>query len=88
MRCEFGYCIVCDKEIAPGCGTCGVRKPGPDYTEVQLSMSNKSKMNMACCADCAKDAIWKADKAEMTKALHWKWNKMGHPYDASVMIID
>lgn len=87
MKCEYGYCLVCEKEIAKSCGTCSTRKPTNDYTEIQLLWSNGSKMATAVCIDCAKGPVWKADKPGMTKAIWDAWDKMNHTYDKEIVIV-
>lgn len=88
MRCEQGFCIVCDKEISPASCDCGKRHPGPQYTEVMIPWTNGSRMAMAVCLECAPDKIWKADKDEMTKAVWAAWDKTGHTYDKEIVIGD
>ncbi len=87
MRCKYGFCIVCDKEIAKRCSGCDARKPTEDYTEVQLQWSNGSKMQMACCVECSRDAIWKADKAALTRAVQEAWDAEHGSYDPAVVIV-
>ncbi len=89
MRCEFGYCIVCDKEIAPGCAHCGVRKAGSQYTEVEVNWSNGSKMKLAVCVPCATSNIHADDvvKDGITKAHHAYWDKHKMPHDKAVVIV-
>lgn len=88
MRCEYGFCIVCDAEIAPKCGDCSTRKPGGNYTEVELKWSNGARMTTAVCIPCSKDQIWKADKTELTKAVWAAWDRQGHQYDKNIVIVD
>lgn len=87
MKCEFGYCLVCEKEIAPKCGSCEARRPGGQYTEVQLNWSNGSRMNVAVCLDCSKDKVWVADKVAMTQAHFDAWDKCAGQYDREVVIV-
>lgn len=86
MRCEFGYCLICDKEIATKCSHCSSKTKNGAYTEVQLKWSNGSKMQMAVCTDCAPAKVWKADKTEMTKAVWDSWDKMGHTYSKDIVL--
>lgn len=85
LRCEFGYCINCDKEIAPK-DESGKRRTGAEYTEVMIPWTNGSRMQMACCVACSKGPIWKADKMEMTKAVWAAWDKEGGTYDKEIVI--
>ena len=76
MKCEFGWCPVCDKEIASKCGSCQVRKPNEFYTEVLMNLSNGSKMVMAVCIDCAsKNRVHSVDKADLMLAVKAGWIK-------------
>lgn len=87
MKCEYGLCLVCEKEIAKPCGECGVKKPTNDYTEVELTWSNGSKMATAVCTECAPERVWKADKDEMTKAVWAAWDKLKHPYSKEIVLV-
>ena len=75
MRCEFGYCLVCDAEIADACKECGARKPNSKYTEVHLPTSDGSKLVVAVCTDCAPKKVWESDKREMMQAVQNAWQK-------------
>lgn len=87
MRCEFGFCLVCEKEIAPKCDSCkSGRRPGPEYTEVQIKWTNGSLMTTAVCIDCAKGPIWSADKKAMTEATWQAWDKTNANYSKDVVI--
>lgn len=89
MRCEFGYCGVCDKEIATSCPACSHKKPTHDYTEVDVQWSNGAKMKIAVCTHCAKTHAWATPeaKAGITKA-HWDaWNKTGGHYDKEIVLV-
>jgi hypothetical protein len=87
MKCEFGYCLVCEKEIARKCGECSSKTPTGEYTEVTLNWSNGSKMQTAVCIECAPEKIWKADKREMTQAIWDAWDKAGAKYDKGVTLV-
>lgn len=88
MRCEFGFCISCDKEIAPKCDGCTGRRPNEFYTEVTLPLSNGSRMNLAVCTDCSQDKIWAADKKELMDAVKAAWDKTrGARYDKDVSFV-
>lgn len=89
MKCEFGYCTVCEKEIARSCPSCSHKTPTHDYTEVSVEWSNGSKMPIAVCVDCAKAHLWTTPeaKAGITKA-HWAvWDKANGKYDREVVIV-
>ncbi len=85
MKCHSGYCLTCDKEIAPVVN--GKRRPGNQYTEVFLDWSNGSRMRTAVCVDCAKANIWTADRSEMTKAIQEAWDAQGGTYDKAVVLV-
>lgn len=87
MRCEWGYCLVCDKSLADDCSGCGKKKTNAFYTEIQMPWSNGSKMNVAVCTECAQGRAWKADKMEMTKAIWDAWDKQGARYDKGVTLV-
>lgn len=90
MRCEFGYCIVCDKEIASKCPHCNSGKqPNGHYTEIEVQWSNGSRMRLAMCKDCAGSHAWATEQAkkDITQA-HWDaWDKMGGTYDKAVVVV-
>lgn len=89
MRCEFGYCMVCDREIAKTCTACNVRSKTSDYTEVEIMWSNGSKMRIGICVSCAVSHAWTtpAVKVAMTQA-HWDaWDKAGGKYDKEVVVV-
>lgn len=88
MRCEFGFCLSCDKEIAPQCDGCTGRRPNEHYTEVTLPLSNGSKMNVGVCTGCAEHTIWKADKKALMDAVKAAWDKTpGAVYDKDVSFV-
>lgn len=74
MKCEYGLCLMCEKDLMTTCGSCGHKKPGNNYTEVLLPLTNKSQMPVAVCLDC-KDKIWHADKKEIMKAVRAGWHR-------------
>lgn len=89
MKCEFGYCSVCDKEIAKKCPSCEVRVKTSDYTEVQVAWSNGQKMNIAVCLHCAQTHAWMTPSAKkaITEA-HWDtWRKQGGKFDREVVLV-
>jgi hypothetical protein len=87
MRCEWGYCLVCDKVLAEDCAGCGRKKTNQFYTEVQLPWSNGSRMNVAVCTDCAQEKVFKADKTEMTKAIWDAWDRQGGHYSKEIILV-
>lgn len=89
MKCEFGFCMLCEKEIAPPCGHCNTRKPGSQYTEVEVAWSNGSKMKVAVCVDCAvKNAHASPEAKEGITKAHWNhWDAQGGDYDEAVVIV-
>lgn len=89
MKCEFGYCTVCEKDIAKTCETCGHKGKTHDYTEVTMEWSNGAKMPIGVCVDCAKSHAWATQEAKLgiTKA-HWAaWDKANGHYDPEVVIV-
>ncbi len=74
MKCEYGQCLLCEKDLMVSCASCGHKKPGNNYTEVFLELNNGSKMPIASCLDC-KDKIYQADKALVMKAVRDGWHK-------------
>lgn len=89
MRCEFGYCMVCDKEIAKTCTTCGNRGKTSEYTEVEIQWSNGSKMQIAVCVSCATSHAWTTPQAKVAiTQAHWDaWDKTGGKYDKEVVVV-
>lgn len=86
---EFGFCMVCQKDIAPACGDCRTRKPGSQYTEVVLEWSNGSKMPVAVCLDCATSHKWNTAHAKqmITKAHHDHWDEQQAVHDKGIVIV-
>lgn len=89
MKCEHGFCCVCEKEIAKATEEGGPRKPTNDYTEVQVEWSNGSRMQVAVCVDCAKSHAWATPEAKKGLTIaHWEaWDKQGGKYDPKVVIV-
>ncbi len=87
MKAEFGYCLVCEKEIAKACPSCGAKKAGSDYTEREVEWSNKSKMKIAVCLECAKRSFTPEEKKAMTMAHFDAWDKRGGKYNPEVVIV-
>lgn len=74
MKCEYGLCLHCEKDLMTACGTCGHKKPGNEYSEVLLDLTNGSKMPIAVCHAC-KDKVWTGDKKAMMHAVRQGWHK-------------
>lgn len=74
MKSEYGLCLLCEKDLMTTCGSCGHKKPGNNYTEVQFPLLNGSLMPIATCLDC-KDNVWHVDKKEIMRAVRQGWNK-------------
>lgn len=74
MKSEYGLCICCEKDMMTTCPTCQHKKPGPEYTEVLMDLSNGSKMPLAVCL-CCKDDVFSADKKELMEAVRKGWQK-------------
>lgn len=77
MKCEFGFCINCEKEISSACVQCGTRRINDQYTEVALPMTNGSKMVVGVCLDCA-DKVFHADKNALMDAVKSAWIREHH----------
>lgn len=85
MKCEFGFCSVCDKEIASGTP----KRPTNDYTEVEMTWSQGAKMNVAVCTDCARSHAWATPEAKegITQA-HWdRWDKEHGIYSKEIVLV-
>lgn len=89
MAIEFGFCMICQKEIAPKCNDCGTRKPAGQYTEVAMQWSNGSQMQVAVCLDCAKDNKHTTAHAKqlITKAHQDHWKEQGGQFDPAVILV-
>lgn len=89
MKCEGGFCSVCDKEIARKCTGCDARVKTQDYTEVEVAWSNGAKMVIAVCVDCAKSHAYMTPEAKrgITEA-HWDtWTKQGGKFDREIVLV-
>lgn len=87
MTCEKGKCLVCETQISVPCKECGNSwKNLENYTHVQIPWSNGSKMEVAVCIPCSKDAVWKADKTQMTNAIWGAWDKIGSTYSKEIVL--
>ncbi len=89
MKAEFGYCSVCDKEIARKCDFCATKTKTSDYTEVEVAWSNGAKMKIGVCTDCAKNHRWTIPEVKqgITQA-HWShWDKLGAKYDKEITLV-
>lgn len=87
MICQKGLCLVCGKEIAKPCPSCGSGWQNVDSTNVELTWSNGSKMSIPVCTECSKEAVWKADKKELTQAIWDAWDKLGGTYSKEVVLV-
>lgn len=74
MKSEYGLCILCEKDLMITCPTCNHKKPGNNYTEVTLDLTNGSKMPIAVCLDC-KDKVFHADMKALMAAVRAGWSK-------------
>lgn len=74
MKCEYGLCLCCEKEIISRCTQCGTGKPNSQYTEVHLNLSNGSKMPVAVCLGC-KDKVFTMDREVVMEAVRTGWHK-------------
>ena len=74
MRCEYGFCLCCDKKILDDCPTCGSKRKTGDYTEVLLDLTNGSKMPIAVCLGC-KDSVYHEDKIKVMQAVRDGWRR-------------
>lgn len=88
MKCEFGYCTTCEKEIALPREGSQTRIPTNDYSEVEVKWTNGSRMKIAVCVNCAKSHIWATPEAKKGITIaHWEaWDKLGGAYDQRVVI--
>lgn len=88
MKCEFGFCSVCEKEIAPKDAN-GVRRASGDYTEVQVEWKNGSRMNIGVCVKCATTHSWATSEAKkgLTKAHQEHWTSKGGTFDPEIVIV-
>lgn len=84
---EYGFCMICGKEIAPKYEN--IRKPGSQYTEVEVTWSNNCKMRVAVCVDCAvKNAHADPEsKAKITKAHQDHWTESGGTFDKEIVLV-
>lgn len=74
MKSEYGLCHLCEKDLMVSCPTCNHKKPGNNYTEVYLTLTNSSQMPVAVCLGC-KDKIFNADKKEVMAAVREGWKR-------------
>jgi len=86
---RYGFCMICDKEIAPKCQSCDVRRPTDQFSEVQVTWSNGAKMRIAICSDCSvKNSHTTAYGKNKITAAHQKhWDETGGTYDKAVFIV-
>lgn len=74
MKCEYGLCLNCEKDLLRTCSSCGSKQKSNDYTEVLLNLTNGSKMPIAVCLDC-KDTVFQGDKKQIMDAVRKGWSK-------------
>ncbi len=74
MKCEMGFCLLCEKPIMELCPTCSAKRSNDQYTEVELELTNHNSMKVAVCLNC-KDQVYLADKKEMMKAVREGWTR-------------
>lgn len=74
MKSEFGLCLLCEKDLMVTCPTCSHKKPGNNYTEVTVDLTNGSKMPIATCLDC-KDKVHLAEKKLIMQAVRQGWHR-------------
>lgn len=88
MKCEYGFCCVCEKEIAPKDAD-GQRYPSNEYSEVQVEWKNGSRMNIAVCLKCATSHVWSTPESKrgITKAHQDKWTEEGGVFDPGITIV-
>lgn len=82
---EMGVCLVCDKPIRD---MASGGRPNENYTQVQVTWTNGSKMDVAVCKDCAKDGTWATleGKKRITD-WHWAyWDKQNGKYAKAVTV--
>lgn len=72
MKCEYGLCLNCEKDLMKSCPTCNHRTAGNNYTEIFFPLTNGTQMPVAVCLDC-KDTIFHADKKEIMAAVRKGW---------------
>ena len=54
------------------CTSCGTKKPTDKYTQVEMNLSNGSRMPVAVCVDC-KDDVFSADRKAIMDAVRAGW---------------
>lgn len=74
MKCEYGLCIVCEKDLMIACATCGHKRPGNEYSEVLLKLSNGSLMPIVAC-HAHKDTLHNEDREKIMEAVQLGWRK-------------
>lgn len=85
MIAERGNCLTCNTPIR--------EKPSmralPNYSEVQVVWSNGSKMNVAVCQDCAKNATWATPEGQKSiTEWHWNyWTKEGGKFNREIVVV-
>lgn len=74
MICEYGKCLLCEKDLFNTCPTCAHKTAGNEYTEVEVPMTNGSRMKLATCLGC-KDKVFQADPQAIMQAVRNGWHK-------------
>lgn len=84
-----GFCIICNHKIHTECGTCGVKKFNDQYTEVEMTWSNGSKMKVGVCVHCASKSNHNLPqhKEAITRAHHDHWEESGATPDRTVILV-
>ena len=87
MIARFGFCTICGKETAPLQN--GRRVPSSQFTEVEVEWSNKSKMKIGVCTDCATENKHATahGKSAITQAHQEYWDAHQGVYDKGVIVV-
>lgn len=72
MKAAYGVCLLCEKDLMVKCVSCDSRRPSNNYTEVEMKLSNDSRMKIAVCLEC-KDKIFKEDRKLIMDAIKAGW---------------
>lgn len=73
MKCEYGFCTHCSKPIMDSCPTCNTKRPNGQYTEVEMNLSNGSRMKVGVCLEC-RDKVFQANRKELMAAIRNGWS--------------
>ena len=74
MKCEYGICLLCEKQLMDSCPTCSAKRHNGQYTEVEVELTNKNRMRLAVCLEC-KDKVHLHDKKEIMDAVREGWKR-------------